>query len=97
MILTFYRNYFIITYMKLNIITIGNSKGVRIPSAVLKQCNIVKELDLEVKDNKIILKPVKNKPRDGWGNAFKLMRRRNDDALIIDDALVLDGENWEWK
>jgi antitoxin MazE len=83
--------------MKLNIITIGNSKGVRIPSAVLKQCNIVKELDLEVKDNKIILKPVKNKPRDGWGNAFKLMRRRNDDALIIDDALVLDGENWEWK
>ena len=91
MILTFYRNYFIITFMKLNIITIGNSKGVRIPSAVLKQCNIVKELDLEVKDNKIILKPVKNKPRDGWGNAFKLMRRRNDDAL------VLDGENWEWK
>ena len=83
--------------MKLNIITIGNSKGVRIPSAVIKQCNIVKELDLEVKDNKIILKPVKNKPRDGWGNAFKLMRRRNDDALIIDDALVLDGENWEWK
>ena len=83
--------------MKLNIITIGNSKGIRIPSAVLKQCNIVKELDLEVKDNKIILKPVKNKPRDGWGNAFKLMRRRNDDALIIDDALVLDGENWEWK
>ena len=28
MILTFYRNYFIITFMKLNIITIGNSKGV---------------------------------------------------------------------
>ncbi|RZV38724.1 MAG: AbrB/MazE/SpoVT family DNA-binding domain-containing protein [Candidatus Acidulodesulfobacterium acidiphilum] len=84
--------------MKLNIITIGNSKGIRIPSAILKQCNIEKELDLEVKDNEIILKPAKNKPRDGWDNAFKLMRRRNDDALIIDDALDLDGEeNWEWK
>ena len=83
--------------MKLNIITIGNSKGIRIPSAVLKQCNIVKELELEIKSNKVILKPVKNKPRDGWNSAFKLMRRRNDDALIIDDALDLDGGNWEWK
>ena len=59
---------------------------------------IEKELDLEVKDNEIILKPAKNKPRDGWDNAFKLMRRQNDDALIIDDALDIDGEeNWEWK
>ena len=79
--------------MKLNIITIGNSKGIRIPSAILKQCNIEKELDLEVKDNEIILKPAKNKPRDGWDNAFKLMRRRNDDALIIDDALDLTTLN----
>ena len=69
--------------MKLNIITIGNSKGIRIPSTILKQCNIEKELDLEVKDNEIILKPAKNKPRDGWDNAFKLMRRRNDDALDL--------------
>jgi antitoxin MazE len=83
--------------MKLNIITIGNSKGIRIPSAVLKQCNITRELELEVKSNKIILKPVKNQPRNGWNDAFKLMNKRNDDALIIDDALGLDGESWEWK
>ncbi len=72
--------------MKMDIIKIENSKGIRLPQAVLKQCGIDSKVELEVKDNDIILKPVKN-PREGWAAAFKLMRKNNDDVLLISEEI----------
>ena len=83
--------------MKAKLISIGNSKGIRIPMAILKQCNIEKEVDLEVEKEKIVIKPVKTKTRDGWHDAFRLMREKKDDALLIDETLDIAMENWEWK
>lgn len=83
--------------MKAKLISIGNSKGIRIPMAILKQCNIENEVDLEVEKEKIVIKPVKTKPRDGWDDAFRLMREKKDDALLIDETLNIAMENWEWK
>jgi antitoxin MazE len=42
--------------MKIDMIKIGNWKGIRLPQAVLKQCGIDTQVDLEVTDNRIILK-----------------------------------------
>jgi antitoxin component of MazEF toxin-antitoxin module len=42
--------------MRVPIIDIGNSKGIRIPQAVLKQALFSEEVDLEVIDGKIILR-----------------------------------------
>ena len=36
--------------MKAKLVSIGNSKGIRIPTAILKQCNIENEVDLEQKE-----------------------------------------------
>lgn len=47
--------------MKISVIQIGNSKGIRIPQSILKQCDIEAEVDLEVQDKSIILKPVYTK------------------------------------
>jgi len=52
---------------------------------------------LEVEKEKIVIKPVKTKPRDGWNDAFRLMREKKDDALLIDETLDIAMENWEWK
>ena len=41
--------------MRIPIINIGNSKGIRIPQAILKQVNFNDEIDLEIIDGKIIL------------------------------------------
>ena len=46
--------------MRVPIIDIGNSKGIRIPQAILKQAVLGNEIDLEVSDGKIILKKVLN-------------------------------------
>lgn len=82
--------------MKINIITIGNSKGIRIPKTILKQCHLDKEAELETEEDKIIIKPIKKKPRKGWREAFGAMRRREEDTLLIDDSVDREMEDWEW-
>ncbi|MDD2300088.1 MAG: AbrB/MazE/SpoVT family DNA-binding domain-containing protein [Fermentimonas sp.] len=72
--------------MKTDVIRIGNSKGVRLPSTILKQCGIGSKVEIEVRDNEIILKPVKS-PREGWQDAFQQMHEFGDDELIIPDEI----------
>ena len=81
--------------MKVNIVSIGNSKGIRIPKAILEQCHFSKAAELEVRDDEIILKPIK-KPREGWDKAFKLMHERKEDSLIIPDAVDIEMKDWKW-
>ena len=57
--------------MKVNIIPIGNSRGVRLPKAILEQCHIGKQEDLRVDDDNIIIKFLHKKPRNNWAAAFK--------------------------
>ena len=82
--------------MKSSIVPIGNSKGIRIPKAILKQCNIEKDIILEVKDNCIIIKSFKQDPRKNWEKSFKKMSKNKEDQLIIDDNIDLNMEGWEW-
>ena len=82
--------------MKVNIVTIGNSKGIRIPKAILDQCNFTEQAELEVRDSKLILAPVKRKPRMGWSEAFKSMKKEGEDRLVFDDAVDLDMKDWQW-
>lgn len=90
-------NYKVITsqggiVMQMDIIKIGNSKGIRLPFAVLKQCGIDSKVELEVQDNCIIIKPVAT-PRKGWAEAFELMHKNDDDVLLIPDEV--DNETLE--
>jgi antitoxin MazE len=82
--------------MKVSIISVGNSKGVRIPKSVLEQCHFHDEAELEVENNKIVLKPLKKKVREGWAKAFKVMHERAEDAPLLDDSLDVEMKNWEW-
>ena len=82
--------------MRASLVKIGNSKGIRIPKAILEQCNITDEVNLEIKDNKIIIEPV-NSPRKGWDEAFKEMAKNGDDKLLDMPESSWDEEEWEWK
>jgi len=84
--------------MRASIVRIGNSQGIRIPKVVLEQTRLHGEVDLEVKDEKIIISPV-NKPRQDWDRQFKLMAERGDDKLLDSEVVSLtsfDEEEWEW-
>ena len=82
--------------MRISLVSIGNSKGVRIPKAILEQCHFKRKVDLEVDGNMIVLRPLKKKPRQGWSESFKLMHQNSDDRLLIKDSLDISNEDWQW-
>lgn len=78
--------------MRLAVVSIGNSKGIRIPKAVLDKYQIKDSVDVEMRDDALILKPVHN-PREGWEEQFRQMHENGDDQLLIPD--VFEDETWE--
>lgn len=83
--------------MKLNLIKIGNSRGIRLSQSILKQCNFKDVIVAEVKDGKLILSAPAT-PRLGWQEAFSAMHAAGDDQLIDKDNLELasDDQDWQW-
>jgi len=81
--------------MEIDVIKIGNSKGIRLPLAILKQCGIESKVELEIEDDRIIIKPVKT-PRQGWAEAFELMHKKGDDSLLVEEEIDNDTlEAWD--
>lgn len=81
--------------MQVQLISIGNSKGVRIPAALLKQYGLADTVELVPGKGEITIRPITTKPRQGWDQAFADMHARGDDSQLIDD--MLDQEVWEWS
>ncbi|MGM0432466.1 MAG: AbrB/MazE/SpoVT family DNA-binding domain-containing protein [Spirochaetota bacterium] len=78
--------------MIVSIVPIGNSKGIRIPKFILEELQIRDTVDLTVSDDKLVVTPVKRKPREGWYEAFSSLHGRSDDALLISDSDVGGGK-----
>jgi antitoxin MazE len=70
--------------MLLSIIEIGNSKGIRLPKAVIEKYHLTSALELVMEDDRIVLIP-KRTPRQGWAAAAKRMREAGEDQLLIPD------------
>jgi len=81
--------------MEIQVVKIGNSKGIRLSKTLLERYNIRDKLEIIFEKGYLILKPV-SKPRFGWEEAFKEMHDNKDDQLLFDD--VFQDENLEeWK
>ncbi len=81
--------------MKVDVIKIGNSKGIRLSKTLLDKYNIKDTVDLILEKSQIIIRPLA-KPRKGWEQSFKEMSNNGDDRLLFDD--VFEDENLdEWK
>lgn len=84
--------------MRTNIIRIGNSQGIRIPKILLEQSHLGTEVELEVEDEKIVIRSA-SRPRQGWGEKFRLMAESGDDRMIDEDLSVeteWGKDEWEW-
>lgn len=82
--------------MLAEVIRIGNSKGIRLPSYIIKECNISDKVEMEVKDGKIVIIPIKE-ARKNWGTEFRQMHENNDDMMLIDETVDIDIGDWAWK
>ena len=84
--------------MRARIVKIGNSQGIRIPKPILEQSGIIEDVDIEVENNQIIIRPLLN-PRTGWDKAFRQMAENGDDMLMDSDKPILhswDDTEWQW-
>ncbi len=83
--------------VKTKVVRIGNSRGIRIPKVILDQCHINDEVELEAKEDCLIIKSP-HTAREGWDLTFQKMHENRDDVLIISDAITneFDEEDWEW-
>jgi antitoxin MazE len=84
--------------MRARIVKIGNSQGIRIPKPLLEQLKINEEVDIEIENNRIIIRPV-TRPRAGWDAAFQKMAENGDDVLIEGQQALThswDETEWQW-
>lgn len=85
--------------MILDIVKIGNSKGVRLPKALLDGITANK-VEAERKGDSIILRP--SNPREGWVEQIKKvqaeMENKTDDDLSMLENITneFDDEEWTW-
>jgi antitoxin MazE len=70
--------------MEVNIIQVGNSKGITIPKKVLEEYNIGDSIELKLKKDHIEIRPV-DKPRRNWKSKFEeLASDPNEEQMILD-------------
>jgi len=86
--------------MKTKVIKIGNSRGIRIPKSIIEQSGLNDEVELEVRNDQIIIKSISKNKRENWDILFKKMAQNEDDILLDPDTLaeqtIWDKDEWDW-
>ncbi|MDT8338035.1 MAG: AbrB/MazE/SpoVT family DNA-binding domain-containing protein [Sulfurimonas sp.] len=83
------------------LIKIGNSQGIRIPKPLIQQAHLENvNLELEVLENGLLIKPMNNTSRDTWKENIEKVLSKNknasDDGVLEDFLNDNDLEDWQW-
>lgn len=77
------------------LIKVGNSKGIILPKKAIGQLGLEKNgLQMEISDEAIIITPAHKNIRKGWAKAFKKMKTAGD--LVFPD-IFKDEKLTDWK
>jgi len=83
--------------VKASIISVGNSKGIILPAAILKKLNIYSksEVDISIDNDAIVIKP---KPRRGWEELFAVATKTSNSNVDMFEGIEneFDQEEWKW-
>ncbi len=82
--------------MKARIVSIGNSRGIRIPKPLLEQAGLGEDVELHAEDGRIVIAAVR-RTREGWADAAAQLHARGEDGLLETPAPIFDAEEWEWR
>lgn len=85
--------------METDIIKIGNSKGIRIPKALLTQCGFNGKVEIHLEQGNLVIKNPKKKVREGWAEAARICHEAGDDKLIFPEGSItneFDKTEWTW-
>lgn len=82
--------------MKAQIIRIGNSRGVRLPKAVIEQAGLTEEVDLEVRGSTVVIAAT-GRVRAGWADAARALAATGGDRLLDPETRThFDEGEWRW-
>ena len=86
--------------MRARIIRIGNSRGIRIPKALLEEAGFDADVELEAKRGQITIRAAQRHPRAGWEEQARRMHQAGDDFIPgwtdAPSPTRFDDEEWEW-
>jgi len=84
--------------VRTRLVPIGNSRGIRIPRALIDQCGLTDEIELEPRHGQLIVRSPSS-TRSGWEAAFQKMTENSDDELLDADAASrpTEWERTQWK
>ena len=84
--------------IKVHLTKVGNSRGIRIPRAILEQVNLEGELELIVQEGTLLIRPAIH-PRQGWEDTFVNASLNLKEDSELTEPLVgnqFDDEEWTW-
>jgi antitoxin MazE len=88
------RDYIVIT-MKARLVRIGNSRGVRLPKAVIEQVGLRDDVELQVEHNRIVITSAAP-PRTGWAEAARQLAVESRGLLDAPSRTRFDEDEWQW-
>jgi antitoxin MazE len=85
-------DYIVIT-MKARLVRIGNSRGVRLPKAIIDQVGLHEDIELRVENNRLIIAAAKP-PRTGWADAARRLAAESRGLLDPPSPTRFDEDEW---
>lgn len=82
------------------LIQIGNSRGIRIPKALIQQAGL-EDMDLEfaLVEEGLLIKPIRYRVRQGWEKQIReAVQAYGSEEIDSEwlDAPLTDDDEWEW-
>jgi antitoxin MazE len=79
--------------MKSMLVRIGNSRGIRLPKALIDEAGLTGEVDIHAEPGRITIRPVEA-PRKGWAAAAAADHPKG----LLDEPTPteFDEKEWEW-
>jgi antitoxin MazE len=83
--------------MKVELIRIGNSRGIRIPKPLIEQCGLGDTVELRVEHHCLVIS-AERQARQGWEDAFRAAGPASNDEMLLGDNTPnnFDLEEWHW-
>jgi antitoxin MazE len=79
--------------MKSMLVKVGNSRGIRLPKALIDEAGLTGEVDIHAEPGLITVRPI-HSLREGWAEAAASGPREG----LLDEpvATAFDETTWEW-
>ncbi len=83
--------------VRTQLISIGNSRGLRLPKPMIEQVGLVREIEIQVEEDHLVIRAA-DRPRQHWDAQFRSMAERGDDRLLDEPAPTsFEDQEWQWR